>query len=658
MNLKGKGPQRDRWMSRPIFVTACIGSAIGLGNIWKFPYLTFKHGGINFIVAYIIALMIIALPMLILELTLGQKMQKGSAGSLRGIVPRLGGIGWVASIAGFISAILYNILLGLALWYMIKGNSTPWETTVDQRSIACQTAFTSQTSAASIYLYQTVLKYFSEQTCMPVKYGESPSVFAMDLFIMVVITWIICFLCIIKGPKTSGYVVMATVPLPFLLLVVNMVYYVGLNNANSGKGLRWYFNQEPFPLPAPDAKGNLYYDPASKGDELMRDAVNQAFFSVGVCVGVYFAYASFNDLKKPVIADAFAIAFVDLLFSILAGFVAWSVLGFLETQNNLAYNQTSSIGLALIAFPTAVKLDPSGKPMFILFMLCLFVAGIDSAFSYIEAIVTNIVDHYRCPRWKAALPVCIFGILLSATFTSNYGWLLFDIVDHYTGDYIYIIVGLAQCVSVGWLFEYDTTAIVSPQHQKSMLVMTLSYWISVVTFCFYANFGFTNNPQAGIICIFVFSIIGLLMSWRYSEMSWASWYHEILFCGVDKLSMSITSLSNEDGSRSWWMLYFEFWFGMTIKFIAPAILSWMLLSNIKGDIKSEYGSYGGEMLAFGSIYLFICLLVIVIPLFICDWPEKFFHNVNLEFQADQIYSDALKNGGNKVTSETEMKAKE
>ena len=106
------------------------------------------------------------------------------------------------------------------------------------------------------------------------------------------------------------------------------------------------------------------------------------------------------------------------------------------------------------------------------------------------------------------------------------------------------------------------------------------------------------------------------------------------------------------------MLYFEFWFGMTIKFVAPAILSWMLLSNIKGDIKSEYGSYGGEMLAFGSIYLFICLLVIVIPLFICDWPEKFFHNVNLEFQADQIYSDALKNGGNKVTSETEMKAKE
>lgn len=126
-----------------------------------------------------------------------------------------------------------------------------------------------------------------------------------------------------------------------------------------------------------------------------------------------------------------------------------------------------------------------------------------------------------------------------------------------------------------------------------------------------------------------------------------------MFCGVDKLSMSITSLSNADGSRSWWMIYFEFWFGMTIKFVAPAILTFLLFGNIKGDIKSEYGSYGGEMLAFGSLYPVICILVIVIPMFICDWPEKFYHNVNLEFQADQIYSDALK-AGNKIVNETQM----
>lgn len=110
---------RPRWMNRYVFIQACVGSAIGLGNIWKFPYLTFKHGGWRFIGAYAFALFVIGFPMLILELTLGQKMQRGSAGAQRGIMPRLAGAGWAASIAGFITCVIYNILLGLVLVYMV-----------------------------------------------------------------------------------------------------------------------------------------------------------------------------------------------------------------------------------------------------------------------------------------------------------------------------------------------------------------------------------------------------------------------------------------------------------------------------------------------------------------------------------------------------------
>ena len=117
---------RDRWMNRFVFILAATGSCIGLGNIWKFPYLSFKHGGVTFIIAYLIALIVIGIPMLILELTLGQKMQRGSAGSLRGITPRLAGAGWAASFAGFITAIIYNILLGLSLVYLFANGSQPW----------------------------------------------------------------------------------------------------------------------------------------------------------------------------------------------------------------------------------------------------------------------------------------------------------------------------------------------------------------------------------------------------------------------------------------------------------------------------------------------------------------------------------------------------
>ena len=114
---------RPRWMNRWTFLISTVSAAIGIGNVWRFPYLSFKHGGSTFIFTYIYSLFIIGIPMLILELTLGQKMQKGSAGSMRGIVPRLAGIGYVASFSGFVTALTYNILLGMSIIYLLQSGS-------------------------------------------------------------------------------------------------------------------------------------------------------------------------------------------------------------------------------------------------------------------------------------------------------------------------------------------------------------------------------------------------------------------------------------------------------------------------------------------------------------------------------------------------------
>lgn len=132
----------------------------------------------------------------------------------------------------------------------------------------------------------------------------------------------------------------------------------------------------------------------------MQDAYGQVFFSVGVCVGVFFAYGSYNPIKQPVIANAFFIGIMDFVFSIMAGFVTWGAIGYLQKVEDPNYNQTNSVGLTFIAFPTiAAKLDGDEKndmgAFFTMFMLLLYVAGIDSAWSYIEALVTNILDHFR-----------------------------------------------------------------------------------------------------------------------------------------------------------------------------------------------------------------------------------------------------------------------
>jgi len=111
---------RPRWANRGVFLLASLGSVIGLGNIWKFPALTWKHGGVAFLIAYSFALVFVGIPMLILEITLGQKMQRGAGGAIRGILPRFAGAGHAASFAGFVSVIPYNICLGIVLIYLLN----------------------------------------------------------------------------------------------------------------------------------------------------------------------------------------------------------------------------------------------------------------------------------------------------------------------------------------------------------------------------------------------------------------------------------------------------------------------------------------------------------------------------------------------------------
>ena len=340
--------------------------------------------------------------MLILELTLGQKMQKGSAGAIRGITPRLGGIGWVASFAGFITALVYCIFLSIACIYLVTNGSEPWNMAWEDRPIGCKTARSAATTGAEIFLYLNIAKYYSPDTCKPFEYGKESFKFAGELFIAVLIVWVICFFCIFKGVKSIQAVTMISVPAPFIFLFACMAYYISLNKANvsagQATGLDFYWGKEGFPLISPDKYGNLYYDPAQFADKRFGDAVNHAFFSVGVCVGVMAAYASYHPIKAPVIRNSFIIVASDFTFSILAGFLAWSVIGFLQAKNNITYAQTSSTGLTFIAFPVAATLDEGGRAWFGVFMFLMFIAGIDSAFSYMESVVTNVIDFTRCTR--------------------------------------------------------------------------------------------------------------------------------------------------------------------------------------------------------------------------------------------------------------------
>jgi SNF family Na+-dependent transporter len=461
---------------------------------------------------------------------------------------------------------------------------------------------------------------------------------AWGLWVCVLITWIICFLCIIKGPTSIGYVTMITEKIPYLFLFVLIAKFVGVNKSEGGKGIQFMWGSEPFPDP-----DGVPYDPSVNYGSLFTDAYNQVFFSVGVCVGVMYAYGSYNHIKKPVIMDAVIIALVDFIFAILAGFITWGCIGYLQAKGDVAYNQTSSVGLTFIAFATACSKDDGLKGWFTFFMFFMYISGIDSAFSYCEALVTNILDANKgLSRVLVAGIICLFGALISILFTTNLGWVLFDLVDHYISNYLILAVGLMQCVSVGWFFEKNSTACMSPLHAKSLKWMHLLYWIPMVTIAFYANFAFQSSFEIGVYLIFVTSLIALFVSFKVSKMKARHWYHEIMLCGVDKLSMSITSLSNSDGSRSWWMLLFEGYFAIMIKFANPAVLIFLIIQNLKDDLDQPYAEQPQELQVYATTFLFAAYVLIIGAMFVCDYPELFEHNVDLEFNADNMYAASLK----------------
>merc|ERR1711934_817804 len=141
----------------------------------------------------------------------------------------------------------------------------------------------------------------------------------------------------------------------------------------------------------------------------------------------------------------------------------------------------------MVAMPSAAS-GGGGTGMLTLFYVSLFFTGITSATAYVEAFACNIIEQFGTSRCKAITMTVVLGILLSLPFCSNFGWILFDLAEHYITSYIVIMVGILQCISVGWMFEYDTTAAKSPQHANALKYMTCFYWLPMLLLGFYANF--------------------------------------------------------------------------------------------------------------------------------------------------------------------------
>jgi NSS family neurotransmitter:Na+ symporter len=422
--------KREHWNSRMIFIMAAIGSAIGLGNIWRFPYIAVQNGGGAFLIPFFVALLTAGIPIMIIEYGLGVRSQASAFKALGQINKKFAFVGWLAIFAAFTIVVYYCVILAWTCNYLIHSFSVQ------------QWGATLSTSAA--FLNRNILRISQG----PLQLNE----IQFSILIGLILMWVLIWLIIRGGLKQVGKVLLFTVPVPVILVIILVVRGLTLEGAITG--VNFYLSPDWSNF-FPSIK--IFTDPLNPASwiwsKVWLAAYGQVFFSLSVGFGVMIAYASFMPKKTEIPNSAAITSFSNCTFSFLSGFAVFSVLGYFATVTNVDITAlaTGGPGLAFKVYPVALSKLPFWVSGFtLLFFVTLLLLGIDSAFSLLEAVSAAISDKFKMSRKNSTTIVALVGLLFGLPFTTGAGLYWLDIIDHFIMSYVITFVAIAECILVGW----------------------------------------------------------------------------------------------------------------------------------------------------------------------------------------------------------------
>ena len=406
--------ERGAWRSNTGFLLAAIGSAVGLGNIWRFPYVAYENGGGAFLIPYIIALFTAGIPVLMLELSLGNKKRASAPLAFAKIDPKWEWLGWWS---------VTFVMFGIVLYYIVV---IAW--CVDYIFFS---AFQSWGSDTNSFFFKEFLHVSGGVWELE---GLNPSIVAAVLFVWFV-NWVITFNGIQKGIERAVKFMM---PVLFLITIIFIGWAVSLEGARDG--IRLYTTPDFSKI---------------RNIEVWIAAYGQIFFSLSLGFGIMIAYASYLPEKTNIFKNSLIVGFSNSLYEVAAGFGVFSVLGYMALKQGLPIREVVSdgIGLAFVAYPKAISLLPFGQIFGILFFLLLSIAGITSSISIIEAFTSAIIDKFSVSRKRVITLICISGFMGSLLFASHAGLHWLDIVDHFLNQYGLVTVGIVEALIIGWLYR-------------------------------------------------------------------------------------------------------------------------------------------------------------------------------------------------------------
>ncbi|QQS58710.1 sodium-dependent transporter [Candidatus Peregrinibacteria bacterium] len=427
------------WPSWKIFVLAAIGSAAGLGNVWRFPYMAYEYGGAAFFVAYLVCLALIGFPILLMESAVGQETGKAAPEALakadkRGTF-RFLGFWAVLSAAGVMS--YYSVIMSWSVNYLISSPTLAWGADTER------------------FFYETVLHRSSGIE----EWGD----IVLHIAVGLLLVWIFVYFILFLGMKSISRSVLILTPLPLFCLGILAINGVFLENA--GEGLLYFF--------VPKWEQLLHTD-------IWIASAAQVFFTLTLGFGVMFAYGALFQKKADLVKSAFLVVLGDTFIAFVAGIAIFSTLGYMAGEEGVAVTEVVKGGpeLAFIIFPKALTLLPSGAGniLAILFFLTILSLALTSAISLVQAVVSTVVDYFPKRDYSTlVLIVCTLLFFLSLPFAFGNGLYLLGIVDHFIVQYGIFAVGFTEVLVLAWGYGAENIRSFVNAHAKYPLGKWFSF---------------------------------------------------------------------------------------------------------------------------------------------------------------------------------------
>lgn len=406
----------NKWGSNIAFVLAMIGSAVGLGNIWRYPYVLYSNGGGAFYIPYLLAIISLAIPFLILEYGVGYNYQSSFTKAIVKLKPKFEFYGWILPVVVFIMTVYYSTIIGWDGIYLFLSFFKGWG------------------ADPNTYLNVNLLQATDSLS------GAFNFIPFIAVFMLVgwFIVWLISHKNLDEG---LGRVCEIFVPLLFVVMLFIVIFSLTLPGASIG--LSELFN--------PDWSLLWHFD-------IWMAAFGQIFFSLSLGMGAGFTYASYTNDDIDLISSGLKVIFANCAFENFAALGVFSILGYMSLQSGTPVSEIVSQGTTLIfvAYPQVFNiLGTIGLVLGPLFFFTVYIAGITSMLSSFEVLSISIQNKFALSRRKATLILCIIGGLASMVYATSAGGYILGIADIFVNNIVVILSVFVECILFAWIFKAE-----------------------------------------------------------------------------------------------------------------------------------------------------------------------------------------------------------